>query len=34
MDYKVRKFEDSDYEFVYDLRKKAYQKYVEEHYGK
>ena len=33
MEYKFRSFEDGDYEFVYNLKKQAYQSYVEENFG-
>ena len=33
MQYKLRKYQDSDYEFVYNVKKICYQKYVEEYYG-
>lgn len=33
MEYKFRKFENSDYDFVYKVKKDAYQKYVEQYFG-
>ncbi len=33
MQYELRKYEDSDYEFVYEVKKLCYQKYVDEYYG-
>lgn len=33
MEYTFRKYTDKDYEFVYQLKKLCYQKYVEEYYG-
>lgn len=31
--FKLRKFDKNDYEFVYDVKKNAYKKYVEEIWG-
>ena len=33
MKYKLKKYTDQDYEFVYDTKKVCYQKYVEEYFG-
>lgn len=33
MKYELRKYQDEDYEFVYEIKKLCYQKYVEEYYG-
>lgn len=33
MEYTFRKYTDKDYEFVYQLKKLCYQKYVDEYYG-
>ena len=33
MEYKLRKYKVSDYEFVYQVKKLCYQKYVEEYFG-
>ena len=33
MEYKFRKFEKSDYDFVYKVKKDAYQKYIEQYFG-
>ena len=32
--YILRKYEDIDYEFVYEVKKNAYKKYVEQCWGK
>ncbi len=32
--YILRKYENTDYEFVYEIKKNAYKKYVEQCYGK
>ena len=33
MEYTLRKYKASDYDFVYDVKKLCYQKYVEEYFG-
>lgn len=33
MKYNFRKYEDKDYNFIYELKKNAYKKYVEEIWG-
>ena len=33
MNYELRKYTDNDYEFVYELKKNSYKKYVEENWG-
>ena len=32
--YVLRKYENTDYEFVYEVKKNAYKKYVEQCWGK
>ena len=32
--YILRKYENTDYEFVYEVKKNAYKKYVEQCWGK
>ena len=33
-EYNMRKYNNNDYDFVYNIKKKVYKKYVEECYGK
>lgn len=33
MEYKIREFKKSDYDFVYKVKKDAYKKYVENYFG-
>ncbi|MBQ7351665.1 MAG: GNAT family N-acetyltransferase [Clostridia bacterium] len=33
IEYTLRKYQDEDYEFVYEIKKICYKKYVDEYYG-